>query len=259
MITNHADRLDYIVAVISGILTGLIDSFWVGEFSFDRGGAWGKEKVEKFVQYVAKRQGYKGDNLKGAIRYLEDEFPIPSDSNTNDFGGGTVHHLRDYAHHPTPAGLAFSMLTQFTGKAYGIQKDGSFGSIAIVKKELIGSDMLEKFTFGTIHWFFHMVSDMAGSSANPGAGAGLPSPLLSFAKKMSALRFFKNMEFRGDSLPILANSPSIPLLCHSVLFRRFRFIVPISNNMTLSLLYLVILKPYIVSVLFIVGLARDIL
>jgi len=37
--------------------------------------------------------------------------------NTNDFGGGTVHRLRDFAHHPTIGGLAFSMLTQFTGNA----------------------------------------------------------------------------------------------------------------------------------------------
>ena len=30
-LTNHADGLDYTVAVASGILTGLIDSFFVGQ------------------------------------------------------------------------------------------------------------------------------------------------------------------------------------------------------------------------------------
>ena len=30
-LTNHADGIDYAVAVTSGILTGLIDSFFVGE------------------------------------------------------------------------------------------------------------------------------------------------------------------------------------------------------------------------------------
>ena len=164
-LTNHADGLDYVVAVISGILTGLIDSFWVGEFSFDRGGAWGKEKVENFVQYVAKRQGYEGGNLAGAIRHLE-KFEIPSDGNTHDFGGGTVHRLRDFAHHPTIGGLAFSMLTQFTGNAYGVE-NGLLKIITVKNKALIGSDMPQKIVFGTTKWFFHMVSDMTGTSSNP--------------------------------------------------------------------------------------------
>ena len=40
-LTNHADGLDYAVAVISGIITGLIDSFFVGETEIDI------KKVEK--------------------------------------------------------------------------------------------------------------------------------------------------------------------------------------------------------------------
>ena len=32
-LTNHADGLDYAVAVASGILTGLIDSFFVGDYN----------------------------------------------------------------------------------------------------------------------------------------------------------------------------------------------------------------------------------
>jgi hypothetical protein len=40
-LTNHVDGLDYMVAVGSGILAGLVDSLWVGEFSFERGNEWG--------------------------------------------------------------------------------------------------------------------------------------------------------------------------------------------------------------------------
>jgi hypothetical protein len=63
-----------------------------------------------------------------------------------------------------------------------------------VEKELIGKDVSQKFLYGTIHWVFHMISDMAGSSASPGAGTGLPGPLLSLLKEISALPMFKNKD-----------------------------------------------------------------
>lgn len=37
-----------------------------------------------------------------------------------------------------------------------------------------------------------MVSDMAGSSGNAGAGTGIPGPLLSFMKELSVLPFFRD-------------------------------------------------------------------
>ena len=39
-LTNHADGIDYTVAVASGIIAGIIDSVWVGEFSIDRANDW---------------------------------------------------------------------------------------------------------------------------------------------------------------------------------------------------------------------------
>ena len=46
-LTNHADGLDYTIAVASGILTGLIDSFFVGELGlFNNASDEAKEKLE---------------------------------------------------------------------------------------------------------------------------------------------------------------------------------------------------------------------
>jgi hypothetical protein len=203
-LTNHADGLDYMVAVGSGIIAGVIDSLWVGEFDFERGKAWSNETVNDFVINVAKKQGYTGDNLEGAIRYLESGakhkninskgYGLPSDSVTDTFGGGKQHHLRDFAHHPTLVGLVFSMMTQFTSKAYGTDTNGIFMIVDVEDKTFIGNDIPQKFLFGTIFWFFHMVSDMAGSSANPGAGTGLPGPFLSLLKELSALPFFNSLK-----------------------------------------------------------------
>lgn len=68
-LTNHANGLDYMIAVGSGIIAGIIDSLWVGEFSFERGNSWSDDTVNNFVKNVAKKQGYNGDDLDGAIRY----------------------------------------------------------------------------------------------------------------------------------------------------------------------------------------------
>lgn len=193
-LTNHADGIDYMVAVGSGIIAGIVDSLWVGEFSFERGNEWSDGTVNNFIKDTAKKHGYKGDDLKGAISHLENGFGLPSDSVTDKFGGGLQHHLRDFAHHPTPVGLVFSMLTQFTGKAYGTDKNGFFQVVDVENKAFIGGDVPQKLLFGTVFWLFHMLSDMAGSSSNPGAGTGLPGPLLSILKELSALPFFNSLK-----------------------------------------------------------------
>ena len=79
-LTNHADGIDYMVAVGSGILAGLIDSFWVGAFNLESGKKLSNRQVNEFVMNVAKQRGYKGDRLHGAIGHLEDKYKIPSDN-----------------------------------------------------------------------------------------------------------------------------------------------------------------------------------
>lgn len=190
-LTCHAEGIDYIMAVASGIISGAIDVLYVGEFSLDRGRKWSEEKVNKFVIELAKKKGYKGNDLQGAIRTLE-KYGTPSDSVTAVFGGGKQHHLRDFAHHPTPVGLMFSLLTQFTGMAYGTNTAGIFQTIPITDKRFIGKNFPEKIIFGLVYWMLHMASDMAGSNSSPGAGTGLPGPVLSLLKEISSIPVFKD-------------------------------------------------------------------
>ena len=196
-LTNRADMWDNIIAVGSGVIAGIIDSLWVGEFSLERGKEWGNDKANNFVVKVAQSQGYKGDDLEGAIRFLENKYCAPSDSNTPDFGGGLQHHLRDFAHHPTIVGLFFSLLTQFTKKSYGTDKNGVWKVVEVKDTTFIGNDVPQKVLYGVVYWFFHLISDMAGSSSTPGAGTGIPGPLLSFLKEISALPFFKKTNEEG--------------------------------------------------------------
>ena len=192
-LTNHADKLDYAVSVASGIISGIIDILFVGKFDLQEGRDWSSEKINDFVTTVAKKQGYEGDDLQGAIRHLE-KFGAPSDSVYNDFGGGLQHHLRDFAHHASPVGLVFSMLTQFTQKAYGTNTAGAFIVVPIDKTTFIGDSVPTKITFGLVYWVLHMASDMAGSSGAPGAGTGIPGPILSIVKLLSSTPIFNDKE-----------------------------------------------------------------
>ena len=190
-LTNQATKLDYTVSVASGVIAGLIDIFFVGKFDLQAGHEWSTEKVNSFVEHVAKKQGYTGNDTKGAIRYLE-KYGAPSDSVTAQFGGGLQHHLRDFAHHASPVGLVFSMLTQFTGNAYGTNTAGAFMVVPIENKTFIGKDVPQKITLGLVHWMLHLASDMAGSSGARGLGTGIPGPVVSLVKLLSSMPIFNN-------------------------------------------------------------------
>lgn len=205
LLSSQTDSLDYIVAIASGIVCGILDILWVGEFDLAHGRSIASDKVDSFVKNTAEMsEGKTFDDVKSAVQALEKHFPIPSDGNTSDFGGGKQHHLRDFAHHPTIVGLAFSLLTQFTEKSYGTDVNGSFITVDVPEKSksFIGKDIPEKILMGTIIWFFHLVSDIAGSSSTAGTtgGTGIPGPLLALAKEVSAIPFFKNIKVGDDML-----------------------------------------------------------
>lgn len=201
-----ADKLDCAIAASSGFLTGMLDVFWVGEFSLADAQANGRKIANNVVIKTAKSKGYQKDSLEGAIRFLEKNFPNPSDKVTANFGGGLQHHLRDYSHHPTPYGLICSILTQFTSEGHGAAKDGSYLKVSIVNSDAIGDTFEEKILFGVVNWAFHLISDMSGSSQNPGAGTGIPGPLLATLKEATALPFFRNItvDYKDDEIPISA-------------------------------------------------------
>lgn len=206
LLSSQADQYDYLVSVCSGILCGMLDILWVGDFDLRRGRDWASDRTDEFVKKTAKLLGCESDDLSDAVKFLEKKFPVPSDGNTPDFGGGLQHHLRDFAHHPTIVGLMFSLLTQFTEKSYGTDVNGKFIVVNVPDKSkiFIGKDVPEKIFFGTVVWFFHLVSDMAGSGSTAGlsGGTGIPGPLLSLAKELSALPFFKDMKIGEDSLSV---------------------------------------------------------
>lgn len=189
---KKADKADYLIAVACGTISGLIDIFFVGELSLGNAKDWGAEKVSRFVMKIAHLVGYKGDDLSDAIRFLEKRYPFASDSVTSEMGGGRQHHLRDFSHHFSLGGLVFSLYTLFTGKVIGTDTDGSIKIVDLPEQINDELNFVEKIVFGTIRWFFHMVSDMAGSSSSAGKGTGIPGPIVSLIKRLSSLSCFRD-------------------------------------------------------------------
>ena len=204
MFSSKADKWDYLLAVSSGIACGMMDILWTGDFSLAEGRNISAQQINNLVKKAAKILGCESDDLKNCVKFLEDKFPIPADGSASDFGGGLQHHLRDFAHHPTIIGLIFSLLTQFTYKSYGTDLNGNFIMVDVPDKSkiFIGEDIFSKIVNGTIIWFFHLISDMAGSRSTVGlsGGTGIPGPILSIAKEMSVIPFFKN--FKKDDMSI---------------------------------------------------------
>lgn len=239
-LTCHADKWDYTIAAASGLLTGLLDAFWVGDMKNAQ--ELSSDKIDGFVKKVAqKKTGYSGDSVSGAINSLEENYKIPSDNIWKGTGkriSADTHHLDDMAHHPTLIGLFFSILTQFTYKGYFQNKEGNWFAFDVDEegKKLIGKNLGSKLSAGVINWFFHLISDMAGSSgarANGSLGKGIPGPIVAFAKEIACIPGINKTKLPHQLKVAFDNyhcdfrcelTQSIPVLLNEIIVRSFYMI-----------------------------------
>lgn len=129
-LTNKADKIDYWVSIASGLITGLIDIFFVGELKFDpingineKDSIAGNAIINSWVKKVAKFTGYNGpDDLQKNISHLENNFHIDCDDAYRQhekwISSHTLHHLEDMCHHPTPAGFIAALCLSFLRIAF---------------------------------------------------------------------------------------------------------------------------------------------
>lgn len=198
--SKNIDKYDVALAVSSGALTAAMDVLWVKDISLADAHTWGSEQIDDFVMKIAKSKGYNGNDISAAIKKLEDDYPMAGDLLTHDFGGGNQHHLRDFSHHPTPVGLIFSLLMQFTGKGFGTDTTGKFVCYDIPGWKSQG--FVDSIYLGTISWLFHLVSDIAGSSGSRRMGkegTGIPGPLMSFLKEISSVPGIRSIAGKTDT------------------------------------------------------------
>lgn len=220
-VTCHADGLDYLTAAISGIVTGLIDIFFVGQWNFSEAKAWSNENVNKQIMEFANKQAKKDgkkpfQRLSDAITYLEKKYKLPGDNEWKGITSSTIdHHLDDWCHHPTLIGLISCLIVQFTGEATYRDRTGLTTKVPVIVNEygnFVGSNPVSKVFAGIINWFIvcaktianrkgHLYSDLGGSktTAKKGKdGSGVPGSFVSILKELSALPCFKDTNFANN-------------------------------------------------------------
>lgn len=175
-LTNDADGFDYTIAVASGVLTGLIDAFYVGEFN------WGDFKIDaykyinEYVEKYASKKGYKSKGLKGAISFLEKHFSVDQDNvwKGKGFSSSRLHHLDDIAHHPTPLGLLASIAVSFLKVSVFVDKNGEWHWIQLQKDESqIVKIWIPIVITGILRWVVYL----AESKYVERTGKELPKPI----------------------------------------------------------------------------------
>lgn len=224
-LTNHADGIDYVIAVTSGIITGIIDATIVGEWNFAEAKKDTYKKVNsKVIDFAKKQPDYKPycnfalegkgtprrkpkdpDRLDTAIEFLEWKFHLPGDGaySSGSFGiDGNTHRIDDLCHHPTLVGLVCCIIVQFSGSTLYVNKYGEDINIPIAVNEygnFVGKNAVTKLFAGVINWFItcaktmanrkgHLMSDIATS-------ASLPGSFLSTIAELASIPCFRNEDF----------------------------------------------------------------
>lgn len=192
------DRYDFLMGAVTGVAAGLLDAYGVKKPGEGILGEITDKKIDNAVMYFAKKRGWKpkslqSNNVRSAIGYLEDpqkymrdnkniSHQINYDQKTTIETGGKVdnlsyknHHLKSLGHSPDFIGLIFSVLNQFTSTSSFIS-NGKIITIDSKSLELIGENFPAKVFCGCSNWFWHLMSDVAGSSGSTIRGAGIPIP-----------------------------------------------------------------------------------
>ena len=176
--TNNADKFDYTIAVSSGIITGLIDAFFIGELNFESAKADSHKHVNVFIEKYAKWKGYidNGKGLQGAIEFLEKEFPVAQDNiwKGKNISSSRLHHLEDIAHHPTLFGLASAIFVQYFRTSFFVNKNGEWKSpfVPTAPKDIL-KIWLPIVISGVLNWLIRM----AESKYIEKMGKEIPRPI----------------------------------------------------------------------------------
>ncbi|WP_105172418.1 hypothetical protein [Pseudoalteromonas sp. T1lg24] len=208
---TKCDNIDYMIAVTSGILSGLVDVLFVGapndSVLGDKVDSFAGKATEKFAKLLGwneEKALERGSNpTASAIGFLERKFKVNYDQATTASVGGLVknlslknHHLKSLAHSPDIIGLFFSVLNQFTNTSSFIS-DGEIITVKSENYELEGHTFLAKLFSGIVNWFGHIMSDWAGSSGTVGQGrrgTGVPIPFYNLFLMFNVGEFGENKQ-----------------------------------------------------------------
>lgn len=94
---------------------------------------------------------------------------------------------------PTKAGLAFSILTQFSEKSYSFNSKEELKESNLPDYYAIGTTTADKLMFGLLYWVFNIVAQSAVSARPFLEEIGLPKQLLSVIRELTQLKLSKSI------------------------------------------------------------------
>ena len=182
---DKCDKYSYLISIAGG----MIDIFLVGYPNNSVLGSWSDAQVDNAIKGFAKINGWSPQNGEGnvanAINFFEGKFKINYDQrNSADVEKlfnmtAKNHHIMSLAHSPSPVGLFFSILNQFTSTASFVA-NGQLITVRTDTQELQGGNFIAKLFCGVANWLGHIISDVAGSYStrvnNNSRGMGIVIP-----------------------------------------------------------------------------------
>lgn len=236
-----------------------------------------KAKIQKRIDDLKNHniKGYDRDNnpikweKKDSIRILEKNHKVSYDAAVHQEVAGMSpdnHHLRSLAHDPGPLGLVFGVYNQISGKSMFIANGGEIVSVIGENANVeLSGNMIQKVVQSAHNWFFHCLSDVAGSSSSTGRGSGLPVPGWAALQNLQIGSFDLNNNQKDKNIAevsewMLKNgydlrafvAQSIPVIIYEVLVRCYWFCkqhfyfgksvkesLPIANSRELARLLLI--------------------
>lgn len=211
-LTNHADGLDYMVAVASGVLTGLIDSFIVGETNID------VDKIQKKLEeryHTANDPSYKHKTIK-------------KDNDEGWVSSAKLHRLEDLAHHPTMLGLIAAILVRFFRIAIFSNGDGKTHSFFIeknpntdtFKKEI--QEMCVAWSLAVLSGVLVWLANVANTKYKDNIGEDIPAPLRKLIHSLAAAPAIIDIMLAADTwighiMSDVSTSAGVPGIILSVL------------------------------------------
>ena len=183
-LTNHADKADYAVAVVSGILTGFLDAMFVKKLEL--------QSIDDIIKSFAKYKGWGEDSNSSYQTFLENKYHTPNDAayqkGKDIFGkklnvGGKTHRFDEIAHHPTIEGLFASIIIRFF-KVTVYDKNGKKHITTVnTSAKDIATTVIPILITGAVVW----LAEMAEKYSNADIDTKLPKILIDIIKMLSTV------------------------------------------------------------------------
>ena len=190
---SEVDYSYYVVAVASGLLTGAFSQFKLTEKKIEKITEWKTKDWDKYVSIAAQISGYKKKDVKGAYDFLMNRVvPFVDESLKKEVDDSIKKALNTLSSHPTLAGLAFSVFTQFSEQRYIIGETGLIME-TLPEYYAIGRNPEEKIVYGLLYWIFNLGVDVTLSKRRILDDLKIPKEIINLLKEVCKLQIYADI------------------------------------------------------------------